>query len=162
MKIEFTVYGEPIAQKRHRHFSRGNFTQVYDPSSTDKADFGQVAAHYLPDEPLNEPLMIHIASYFSRPKSHYRTGKYAGMLKDKKPFWHSKKPDADNLGKFVLDSLGKVFIAGERKAFFKDDSLVSVYIHEKIYDEKSPRTEVKIYTLKDYSFYPKINSIYGI
>jgi hypothetical protein len=43
--------------------------------------------------------------YFSRPKHHYRTGKFAGVIKEKQDVWHSKKKDLDNLVKFVLDSL---------------------------------------------------------
>ena len=57
-----------------------------------------------------------------RPKNHYRTGKYADQIKEK---WitlsHTKKPDIDNLVKFVMDSL-----SGINGFFLDDNQIVSV------------------------------------
>ena len=73
-----------------------------------------------------------------RPKSHYRTGKYEGIVKDQ---WikipHTKKPDIDNLIKYVLDSLSG------QNGFFLDDNQVYTIYAEKLYSDK-PRTEIVI------------------
>ena len=71
-----------------------------------------------------------------RPKSHYRTGKYEGLIKDK---WQkipmSKKPDIDNLIKYVLDALQGI------NGYIVDDSQVIRIYAEKSYSDK-PRTEI--------------------
>ena len=73
-----------------------------------------------------------------RPKSHFRTGKFANYIKEK---WiklpHTKKPDIDNLIKFVLDAL-----QGQNGFFFDDSQVVRLYA-EKIYTD-DPATEIMI------------------
>jgi len=137
-KIEFTVLGKPHHQQRHRHFKRANFSGTYDPSKEDKKDFLWVAEGFKPDTPFECPIELTIDLFFPRPKFHYRTGKYSGVLKDNAPMWHTVRPDTDNLAKFVMDSLNK--------KFWKDDSYISVLIVFKRYSE-NPRTEITIETL---------------
>ena len=74
-----------------------------------------------------------------RPKKHYRTGKYTGLVKDKwQKIMMDKKPDIDNLIKFVLDAL-----QGQNGFFFDDSQVVRLYA-EKIYTDDNPHTEVMI------------------
>lgn len=136
MAIEFTVYGVPQAQKRHRHFSRGKFVKTYDPSSVDKNDFLSVAMFNMPDKPIENPINIMINFYFPRPKSHFGTGRNSGKLKDNAPIFHTKKPDIDNLIKFVLDSLNK--------RFWKDDSYIFAVTASKRYGNNNPRTKIEV------------------
>lgn len=93
-----------------------------------------------PKEPIETPLRIQMEFIFSRPKSHYRTGKYRNILKSNAPVIHISRPDADNLVKFVLDSLNKVF--------YNDDSQVCELMAIKRYAEQDeePKTEVMIQT----------------
>ena len=74
-----------------------------------------------------------------RPKFHYRTGKFADLLKDK---WQKiamdKKPDIDNLIKYVLDAL-----QGHNGYFVDDAQIIRIYA-EKIYADDDPRTEIMI------------------
>lgn len=123
--IEFSVPGNPQALKRHRTFRRGNFSGQYDPSKGDKADFLAKCMQHKPDVPLDEPLKVVLVFKFERPKSHYRTGKNASLLKDDAPDWHTKTPDADNLAKFVCDSLNGIF--------WRDDSCICSLIVAKQY-----------------------------
>lgn len=139
--IRFTVYGDPKAQKRHRHYSRGGFVKIYDPSKVNKNDFMSVAQYNAPSEPFSTPLVVVLNFYFKRPKSHYRTGKFADKLKDSIPVGHSVKPDVDNTMKLCLDSLNKVF--------WKDDALITVLIGSKKYTDAQPRTEVFVAPLSD-------------
>ena len=82
---------------------------------------------------------MNIQFYMKRPKSHYRTGKFTGYIKEK---WiklpHTKKPDIDNLIKFVLDALQG------QNGFFLDDSQVVRLYAEKIYTDDNPHTEIII------------------
>lgn len=130
-KIEFKVLGDPTAQKRHRHTSAGKFVRVYDPSKSDKMDFLQVAQMYAPEVPYSGALALSLLFVFPRPKSHYRTGKNSGILRDDAPYFHESKPDNDNLAKFIKDALNKVY--------WTDDSKISVTLIVKIYcNEKYP------------------------
>jgi crossover junction endodeoxyribonuclease RusA len=65
---------------------------------------------------------------FPRPKSHYRTGRNAGLLRDGAPAWHSQKPDADKLARGLLDALT---LAG----IWKDDSQVFALTVQKRWGE---------------------------
>ena len=73
-----------------------------------------------------------------RPKKHFRTGKFKDLLKEK---WiklpHTKKPDIDNMIKFVLDAL-----QGQNGYYLDDSQIIRIYA-EKIYCE-DPRTEIMI------------------
>lgn len=136
--IKLTILGEPKAQKRHRHVKMGNFVRQYDPSASDKGDFLSIIQKNAPAEPFKTPLSVAIFFYFSRPKSHFKTGKNSHILKDGASIWHTSKPDVDNLAKFVLDSMNKVY--------WKDDSYICSCRIVKHYSE-NPRTEILISTL---------------
>jgi len=60
---------------------------------------------------------------FARPKSHYRTGKYAGELKDSAPKYHTQKPDVTKLVRGVEDALSKII--------YRDDCIIVKQINEK-------------------------------
>jgi len=134
-KIEFIVPGNPQALKRHRTFTKGTFTGTYDPSKDDKSNFLAKAMQNRPQTPLERPILLKLYFYFQRPKAHYGTGSKAGILKDTAPVWHTKTPDADNLVKFVCDSLNKIF--------WRDDSYVCALVVHKKYDEV-PRVHIII------------------
>jgi Holliday junction resolvase RusA-like endonuclease len=123
--IEIRVPGNPQALKRHRTFRRGKFTGTYDPSSAAKQDFLAKVMEHCPDEPLAGPLRVELDFVFLRPKSHYRTGKYADQLKDNAPEMHTSRPDCDNLAKFVLDALNGMY--------WTDDSVISFMTVKKRY-----------------------------
>lgn len=133
--IFLSVLGEPKAQKRHRHVNMGKFTRQYDPSASDKGDFLSVVQFKAPEKPFDVPLNLDIRFYFSRPKSHYKTGKNAHLLKDTIPNWHTSKPDTDNCFKFCTDALNKIF--------WRDDSLICSVTVTKQYSE-NPRIEILI------------------
>ena len=139
MEYNYIVYGNPAAQKRHRHFNRGKFTQTYDPSKTDKQDFVSQIIQQRPKTPFVYPLIVSINFYFNRPKSHYGSGKNADKLKQSAPFFHTSKPDIDNLIKFVLDAMNGIF--------FKDDYLITKIKSEKNYSD-TPRTTIKIIAME--------------
>lgn len=135
--ISITVPGDPTPQQRHRHHQvkGADFVSTYDPSSKKKKEFLKQCLPFKPDKPYEQPLRVDMVFYFSRPKSHYRTGKYAHILKDTAPMYHTSRNDADNCAKFVMDALNKVF--------WKDDALVSYLSVIKKYDD-NPRTEITI------------------
>ena len=138
MEIKISVLGEPKAQPRHRHFQRGKFKGTYDPGKKDKQSFLYLVLEYAPDKPFDEPLCVDIDFYFSRPKSHYGTGRNANKLKPSSSINHITKPDIDNLRKFVMDAMNKVF--------WRDDSIICEGHTRKIYSDM-PRIEILIKTI---------------
>jgi Holliday junction resolvase RusA-like endonuclease len=138
MKIELTVLGEPKAQARHRHFTRGKFSGTYDPSNEKKKTFAGILQESAPKEPISDIIFLEVVFYMHRPKNHYKTGKNSQFLKDSAPEYHSSRPDIDNLIKFVTDSLIGIY--------YRDDSLICELRARKVYSEK-PRTEITILTI---------------
>ena len=135
---KFTVLGEPRPLSRHM-FSNG---RMYNPSSKYQKEFLNNCTHNLPLIPLEGPLEIDLRFYFSRPLSHYRSGKYKHILKDNMPYYHSNRKDLDNLIKFVLDSLNK--------HAYIDDSQIAVINSGKYYtSSEEARVEVSITLLED-------------
>jgi Holliday junction resolvase RusA-like endonuclease len=134
-EIKLIVLGEPKAQARHRHFTRGTFSGTYDPSKDKKETFASILQSQAPKEPISDPIALELVFYMSRPRNHYGSGKKQGILKDSAPEYHSGRPDLDNLTKFVQDSLNKIF--------YRDDSLICQLTAEKKYSE-NPRTEITI------------------
>ena len=131
--IKITIPGTPKAQKRHRPSARGGY---YDPSSTDKKQTWLQIAKYRPKLPLTGSIELKLIFYMPRPKSHYRTGKYSHLLKEKCKdiVYHTFKSDVDNFCKFYMDLMNS--------GFYVDDSQVCVLQAEKKYGE--PRTEIMI------------------
>ena len=138
MEIHLEILGNPKAQARHRHFSRGKFHGTYDPSSTEKDTFASIIQRQAPSEAISDPISLEVVFYMARPKNHYGSGKNSELLKDSAPEYHSGKPDIDNLTKFVMDSMNRIF--------WRDDGLISVLSAKKVYSER-PRTEINIKTI---------------
>jgi Holliday junction resolvase RusA-like endonuclease len=112
---------------------------MYDPSHGDKQDMWLQIAKYKPEVAFSGDVMLNVTFYMQRPKSHYRTGKYKHLLKDKykDAEYHSFKPDLDNLVKMVAD-----VIQGKDRMII-DDSQICILLAEKKYGEPA-RTEVVI------------------
>ena len=130
--ISFTVSCKPTALQRHRTTKSGH---RYDPSANDKAVFLARANHAAPKSPFTGPVRLVIAFFFQRPKSHYRTGKYADQLKPNAPRYHTNRPDIDNIIKFIGDSLNGVF--------WSDDAVIAELSSVKMYDVQ-PRIDITV------------------
>ena len=109
---------------------------MYDPSFKDKKEIWLQIAKYKPKTPLQGNIFLKVIFYMPRPKHHYRTGKYAHLLKDsfKDVVYHSIKPDLDNLVKMIADIIQPQMIC--------DDSQICVLQAEKVYGKQ--RTEIFI------------------
>lgn len=133
MKINFKIDGEPKGKARPRIYGNrmyktkevceieDHIRDSFRSNNTQDVYFG-----------ANIPLEVKIRSFFEKPKNLTR------VLKEKYAcgkIFPTKKPDADNISKLVLDALNKV-------AFYDDKQVIRLNI-EKIYDEV-PHMEVEI------------------
>ena len=122
----FTIAGPPKSLQRHRMTWRGSKPRGYDPSAKDKKDFIMLTKKYAPKTPLTGTLYLKIRFCMPYAKKWYRTGKYAGSLKDNSPYEHIFTPDIDNLLKFVMDAGNGVL--------WKDDCIIYGCQIEKVYN----------------------------
>ena len=128
MQVKFNVFGKPRGKQRPRLCSVGGRNIVYTPKQTIEYE-KLIKASYIASSKVfferNIPIEINILAYFF----HKSSIEFA-----------TKKPDADNIIKIVLDALNKV-------AFY-DDAQVSKICFEKRYS-KTPRLEITIQNLKE-------------
>lgn len=136
VSIHFTVLGDPQAQKRHRSVSIGGHIRQYDPDEKSKKDLLKLVQEHAPEKPIEGAVRLDIIAFFSRPKSHYRSGSKSHILKDNAPKYKISKPDRDNIDKRIMDALNKIF--------WKDDGQICCGEVIKLYTETTPRTEVYI------------------
>ena len=137
--IYIKVPGQPKSQSRHKHFTRGNYSGVYDPSADEKQSFLAYIVPDAPAVPLEGPIELLLVFYMKRPKGHYGTGKNSGSIKPNAPYYCSKKPDIDNMIKFVTDAMNSIF--------WKDDAQICKITAQKIY---SVNPHVAIWITENY------------
>lgn len=89
---------------------------------------------------LDGPVHLILQFVYTRPKSHYGTGKNSTTLKPNAPHYKRSAPDTGKLRRAVEDSLTKVV--------WTDDSRVARGWDEKIYGDK-PGVHVKVMKLED-------------
>lgn len=91
--------------------------------------------------PLAGAVGVRITARFPRPKSHFGTGRNAGVLKDWAPHWVIVPTDGDKIARLVNDALT---IAG----VVADDAIVALLRVEKVYADSGPgETRVEVFDL---------------
>lgn len=106
--IQIKIEGEPIAKARPRFYRRGKHVGTYN-SQEDLEDLWLLQA--MPQIAKGTSLgamMLKLMFYMPRPKSHFGTGRNAKRLRPSAPYFHTKKPDLDNLTKFAMDCMNKL------------------------------------------------------
>lgn len=123
--IAFTVYGLPAPQGSKRHVGNGVMIESSKKVKPWRQDVKQAALDTIaghPDwTPLDGPLVASMTFTFARPKSHYRTGRNAHLLRDTAPARPHGMPDLSKILRSTEDALKDVIWA--------DDALVVGYIH---------------------------------
>lgn len=77
-------------------------------------------------KPLDEPVHLEVVFTLRRPKSHYGTGRNAGVLKGSAPVFPTGKPDLDKLLRSTQDALKDAGV-------LRDDSVVTAATATKTY-----------------------------
>lgn len=138
MKVKFTIPGEPQGKGRPRFSRQGNNVVTHTPDQTlvyenlVRTMYMKYARNYrFPDD---VPLDVRVYAYYTIPKSISKK-KHQEML-DKK-IRPMKKPDFDNIGKVICDSLNGVayrddaqVVDAQVRKFYSDEPRVVVTIQE--------------------------------
>ena len=130
--MKLIIPGKPIAKKRPRFARHGKFVRTYNKQETEESKFLWEVRQQINQKPLKGAISLVIRFYMPIPKS---TSKKRYQLMEKALIPHIKKPDLDNLEKFVSDCLkGEAWV---------DDSQV-VHSDTKKEYSANPRTEILI------------------
>ena len=132
-RISFSIPGAPFGKQRPRVVHNGSFSKAYTPKETVnyenliKVMYQQAAKGQM--FPEGSMLDVRIIAYYEIPKSTSKK-KQKQMLEHKiRP---TKKPDWDNIGKIVCDSLNKI-------AYHDDSAVVDAQVR-KFYSENPSTT----------------------
>lgn len=130
--VQFTVYGTPQTKGSMKAIPKRNGTGFI-MTSTNKGlpnwenAVASEAAKQADETLWQGPVRVHVAFYFSRPASHYGTGRNRHRIKDsapRKPITKNKN-DLDKLCRAILDALSGVV--------YEDDSQVTALVTSKHY-----------------------------
>lgn len=129
-RITITVYGRPAPQGSKRHVGNGVMVESSKAVKPWREDVKLAALRALDQHPEwdrgHRALYLSATFTLPRPRSHYRTGKLSGVLRDDAPILHSVAPDLDKL----LRSTGDALTAA---GVYTDDSRVAVLNASKCY-----------------------------
>lgn len=137
MEVKFTILGEPMGKERPRFRRVGNYVQTYTPAKTKNYETKVRDSYYssnMNTRHLTGAIQAEIYGVFPIPVSVSKKLR-AKMESGEEPY--TKKVDADNLAKIVLDALNGVA--------YEDDKQITKLSVTKVYG-KEPRVEV---TLKE-------------
>lgn len=106
--VAFMVYGAPGPQGSKRHVGKGVMIESSKKVKPWREAVKQAALDLVitqPWTPLDGPLVAEFAFTFKRPKSHYRTGRNAHLLRDSAPPYPAVVPDLSKLIRSTEDAL---------------------------------------------------------
>ena len=129
-EVGLIVLGIPAAQGSKDQFGQESSRHVK-PWRASIASEARAAMLGAP--PLEGPVEVVGVFVFPRPKAHFRTGRFAGDLRESAPYWHVSKPDLDKLQRAIGDALVGIVL--------RDDSQVARWDVNKRYGNR-PRVEL--------------------
>ncbi|MGX1430181.1 Holliday junction resolvase RusA-like endonuclease [Cytobacillus horneckiae] len=135
--IQFTVYGEPVAQGRPRATTINGKVRMYDPekSKSFKEYVKLVASQNRPSQLITGPIVLSVIVFKPTLKSFSKKKALEAENGGLRPI---TKPDVDNYVKGIKDALKSVI--------WKDDSQV-VDLQVSKYYSQNPRVEITIQQL---------------
>jgi Holliday junction resolvase RusA-like endonuclease len=118
---------------------------VTDAGGEKTADWKRTVKHFVRDHfagksPETGPLELVMFFDMPRPKSHYRTGKNAGLLKADAPRNHTQKPDTTKLVRGVEDAMSGVV--------WRDDTQITKQRAEKNWTDHIPGVRIRVWRVE--------------
>ena len=149
-RLEFTVNGVPGAQGSKRHVGNGVMVESSKKVKPWRSDVKAAAeaAHLASDEwdRATGAVGVQVTFRFARPKSHYRTGRNAAVLRDDAPIYVTSHSSGD-LDKLVRSTGDALTAAG----VIADDSLIVAVHSFKVYaaSHEAPGADIELYTVNN-------------
>jgi Holliday junction resolvase RusA-like endonuclease len=152
--IDIQIDGPPIAWKRPGHRSirsnNKNIAIIYDKQKKEKEKIRWQIKAQFKEEKFTVPLLIDMTFRMPIPKSTskpLRAQMLTGMI------YHMKKPDIDNLTKFILDVMNDLV--------FVDDAQISTLYVRKVYSS-CPSTLIRIKPFTKNNYQDEIDQIHEL
>jgi Holliday junction resolvase RusA-like endonuclease len=148
--LTITIPGKPVAKARPRVFrDKNGFTRGITPEATVKYEehvklcaMEAINNHMTARDLFAMPLKAVIDVYFPCPTSQYR------KTKPRPQEWRTKKPDADNLAKAILDALNGI-------VYHDDSQVVDLRVRKyQAAQGDAPRVEVVFLIVDNYEDLP--------
>ncbi len=134
-ELNISIPGKPIAKKRPRFSRRGKFVVTYNDQETEEGKFIQLILSQIKGhEPIGAGIGIHLYCRFFMPIPS-SVSKKQRILMEGCAVPHTKKPDLDNMIKFVKDCANGVL--------WNDDSQITEVLASKAYHPQ-PATEIRL------------------
>lgn len=139
--LYFTVFGKPAQMGSKKAFVRGGRAIITDDNSEKRRQWAN-SVSYSAAQAMNGaelwacPVELDVGFHFSRPKSHYGSGKNSNVLKESAPKLHSQTPDLDKLLRCLCDALTGVV--------FRDDSQIFRVVCSRHWTTVAERCEVSL------------------
>jgi crossover junction endodeoxyribonuclease RusA len=145
--IEFWVDGIPRPQGSKRYVGNGRMVEASPHVKGWRDVVSTVAFQSMSGDPISTPVGVAVHFLFSRPKSHYRTGKNAHLLRQGAPDRPTTRSvgDTDKLCRAILDSISCTSGGG----VLEDDSQVVWLYGQKDWaqDDEGPGAYVRVVSL---------------
>jgi Holliday junction resolvase RusA-like endonuclease len=140
--VEFTVYGEPVAQGRPKMAVIGGHARVYDPKKSRdyKTLIRQVAQGRVPAELLTGSLVLEVKVFRPIPQSLSKRKREAALVGELRP---TTRPDLRNYVGGVEDALTKLV--------WVDDSQIVGYGDTGKWYGDPPRVEIEVWREEDWA-----------
>ena len=135
--IGFSVTGLPAPQGSKRYVGNGISIESSKAVKPWRQDVAAAASEAIEKweaemgcawEAFATPVIWRVEFTFTRPKSHYGTGRNAHRLKDSAPLYVGRKPDLDKLLRSTADALTNAGI-------WRDDNLAAVVRAHKVFGD---------------------------
>jgi crossover junction endodeoxyribonuclease RusA len=135
--IEIDVNGTPAPQGSKRHVGGGRMVESSKKVKPWRSAISTEAANHTFDP---WPYVgVFVIFRLKRPKSHYRTGRFADQLRADAPLYPAKYPDLDKLCRSTLDGL-------KAGGAFGDDAQVVTLEAAKLYaDNGQPGARIRVF-----------------
>lgn len=141
-QISFFVPGIPKGQPRPRAFFNKHTgrASVFDAGTAEawKASIAVEAVKHKPTAPISGAVKLRLVFNIARPKGHYSTKANVRSVRPSSPFYHTGKPDADNLAKAVMDCMTQL------GWFWGDDAQVSTLVVVKRYADTTSGALIEV------------------
>ncbi len=143
--ITLVTFGKPAPQGSKRHVGRGIMVESSkhvkpwrDAVRSDAVETMAGAA------PLDGPVEVDMVFTFVRPKSHYRTGRNAHLLRDDAPTRPATIPDLSKLARSTEDALKDAGVIRDDSLICEYKRLAKVYANEDVDALSSPGVVIRI------------------
>ena len=147
------VHGIPGPQGSKSAFRNKHTGRIQQVESSKKvapwrADVRDAAEGLLISPPLDEPLLLDMVFTFLRPKTHYRTGRNAHLLRDSAPARPATKPDLSKLARSTEDALTSAGVYRDDARIVEYGRLAKVWADEDPDALDRPGALIRIYRME--------------